>query len=381
MQQANPKTKRNKRIHFVWFIDASQTKSTSFSLRALAFAGLTGGLFFSAAGAALFLYADEVRSLRLSAEHVKELKTGILAQAMVYEHAITASEREDERNGLAARTRIVEKEIAELGKSALRLETRNGEEAAALGKVSNSLTNLDNATLNLVAAGAGQAGEPAVDPGASDESAGVSLSAKAKPLPSPLTPPLPRLGVGDTVAPKTAAGAAALMPSAKALSGSKSVEPVGGNAVHFENVEVAAGTSSATPNPKGDSSNSAIPGASTSIPAATSVVSFRLVNGAPSHTLVGRVCAVATLRGAGGATTYEPFPEALAVTSTQAGFTEPKPGCRGGQIVRFARLRPTAFAFKAPVDRILSVSLYFSTSPNAPFQTYVWKSPTTTTPR
>ncbi|MCA2959151.1 MAG: hypothetical protein IOD12_02795 [Silvanigrellales bacterium] len=380
MQQANPKTKRNKRIHFVWFVDASQTKSTSFSLRALAFAGLAGVLFFSAAGAALFLYADEVRSLRLSAEHIKELKTGILAQAMVYEHAITASEREEERNGLAARTRIVEKEIADLGKSAVRLETRNGEEAAALGKVSNSLTNLDNATLNLVAAGAGQEGELAADPGALDASAGVNLSAKTKPLPSPSPLPPLRRSTSDTVVPKTATGAAASQLGTQALPGSKGVELAGGNAVHFENVEVAEATNEAAPNPKADGSNSPFPGASPSPPATRTVVSFQLVNGAPSHPLFGRVCAVAALRGEGGATTYEPFPATLAVSSTQGGSTEPKPGCRGGQIVRFARLRPTAFAFKAPVDRILSVSLYFSTSPNAPFQTYVWKSPTTTAP-
>lgn len=350
MQQTNPKSKRNKRIHFVWFVDASQTKSTSFSLRALALGGLAGILFFAAAGAALFLYADEARRLKSTSEHVKDLKKGILAQAMVYEHALATSERDREKNTLAARTRAVEKEIGEHGKLPVRTEVQTGQEAAALGKVRNSLTNLDNATLNLVAAGASQDSILSQGEVKSQNVNSMSLSAKA-PV-AQATQPAAREAILPTTAPKPEAS----VSSAKTES------------VQFDNIVVAA---------KAASSSS--PGTVSDDPG--TVVTFQLVNGDPSQALAGRVCAVAILKGDNGESSYETYPKGLAVSSPQGQPPQPPPGCRGGQAVRFARLRPTAFAFLAPADRIQSITLYFSTAPGGSLHRHVWQNPAPPPPK
>jgi hypothetical protein len=54
---------------------------------------------------------------------------------------------------------------------------------------------------------------------------------------------------------------------------------------------------------------------------------------------------------------------------------EPVNGCRGGQYIRFARLRPTSLDVKVPSNEVVSVRVYFSEGTGASLQTATWKAP------
>ena len=349
MQKTNPRTKkRPKRLHFVWFVDASQTKSSSVSLRALAFACVGAAALVAAGAASMFLYARQTAAVHEGADYVRELKTGLLAQAMVYERTLGDKDIGQGEGSLAERTRQVEKEIGRNAKAAIVAEPGKGREAADLGKVSGSLTNLDNATLNLVAAGAVEdlavAGSVPVPPGSlpAQREAGTPSVAGSN-APSQFPGKVAGLAAKAPLDPKPFLGAMDDR-SSKAL-GIPTPTKVG-----FENITAE------------DSDDEGV----------GTDLRFRLVNAHPARLLSGRVCAIARVRDSNGNETQETVPPGLKTTGSTPAHDM---GCDGGQSVRFARFRPTGLQFKAEPSRIVSISLFFTESATRAVQSRAWTNP------
>lgn len=82
MSVSSPKNSRDKRLHLVFFTDASRSKSTSISVRNLLIAALVVFSLFCAAGLSLYFYNKNRALLVQKNEYIRELKATITALAI-----------------------------------------------------------------------------------------------------------------------------------------------------------------------------------------------------------------------------------------------------------------------------------------------------------
>lgn len=82
MPSSTPKNSRDKRLHLVYFTDASQTKSTSVSIRNLIFSCVAVVALFSTAVFCIILYSSNRALLTSKDDYIRELKSIITASAV-----------------------------------------------------------------------------------------------------------------------------------------------------------------------------------------------------------------------------------------------------------------------------------------------------------
>lgn len=82
MPVSSPKNSRDKRLHLVYFTDASKSKSTSISVRNLFILVFSVLGLFSAAGMSLYLYHNNRTTLAQKNDYIRELKATITALAV-----------------------------------------------------------------------------------------------------------------------------------------------------------------------------------------------------------------------------------------------------------------------------------------------------------
>lgn len=145
MPITSPRNSRDKRLHLVFFTDASKTKSTSISLRNLAILVVGLCLFLSTAGISLYLYKNNRSLLGQKDEYIRELKSSIAAYAVINERTQLSMANEiDPQTDL---TRKVAKEIQ--NPSAIDKKAQVGGNDNTLASLQSSLSSLSTVSANL----------------------------------------------------------------------------------------------------------------------------------------------------------------------------------------------------------------------------------------
>ena len=306
MQNPNPKNTRNKRLHIVYFTDASSTKSTSISFRGLFLMLASLVCLVSTSAASIYFYSSAQVELRKYKSYVKDLKSGLVAQILVAQQK--TSEKPQTAENISAQTNAVAAEIRNnpvIAKSP---------SASAAGVPVESLQGALKTTLS----------DQLVD---------------KKPQIDFAPPPLVQLKFKPNA---EVHPAAALKMAAKPL-----VAPAQGpakNLVKFANFYVESEDNQTT-------------------------FKFELTNTDQANikSIFGRVCAVVQLK-------KEILPETSAYKEIgwvtlpanlklDAGHQVAGP-CPSGEVVRFARLRPTSVVLPVPQEAIEGAVLYFAELPS-----------------
>ena len=145
MPITSPRNSRDKRLHLVFFTDASKTKSTSISLRNLALLVVGLCCLFSTAGISLYLYKNNRSLLGQKDEYIRELKSSIAAYAVINERTQLSMANEiDPQTDL---TRKVAKEIQ--NPSAIDKKAQPGGSDNTLASLQSSLSSLSTVSANL----------------------------------------------------------------------------------------------------------------------------------------------------------------------------------------------------------------------------------------
>jgi len=306
MSITSPRNSRDKRLHVVFFTDASKTKSTSISLRNLAL--LVAGLcfFFSTAGISLYLYKNNHSLLGQKNEYIRELKSSIAAYAVINERTQLSMANEiDPQTDL---TRKVAQEIQ--NPSAVDRKAQPGGSDNTLASLQSSLSSLSTVS--------------------------ASLARNEKNPPRPIDfaesrpPAMAELQTSDpdkSLAAKDAKAVQSNDPSPKsALTG-----------VQVEQQHTTEFNGQTT-------------------------LHFQLVNTSPSRgrTWTGRVCGVAELATTqnaqkAGQAGLIAIPSGEPVKNSQ----NPIDSCADGELVRFSRLRPTELIVPARQDSIKRITVFF----------------------
>ncbi|NBW82280.1 hypothetical protein EBR21_11055, partial [bacterium] len=145
MVSTAPKNSRNKRLHVVFFTDASKTKSTSISTRNLAIVvGVTAG-FFAAAGISLYLYRQNKATLSAKDDYIRELKSAITSYAVSSERnqLVMANESAPETD----LTRRIAKEIQNPFVQERKVAAAGSDDT--LASLQMSLSSLSSVSANL----------------------------------------------------------------------------------------------------------------------------------------------------------------------------------------------------------------------------------------
>jgi len=327
-----PKNSRNKRLHIVFFTDASKTKSTSISVRNLIIIGCGAALFFTAAGSSLYLYKQNRNTLASKDEYIRELKSAITSYAVSNEKNQLAMSNEAEPQTELARR--IAREI--------QFPSATDPKTTASGS-DNTLANLQSSlsSLSTVSANLARNDKP---------------SAKATPI-----------------------------NFAKSSADSKPAVPTS------DGVDKKQGSSPAqpSPNPTTDSSQIVKASAIATKPAALvgvqveqghateangkTTLHFQLVNTLKNRgqSWTGRVCGIAELAQAIPPDESRGTQVGLSAKGQTSGFValpggfkvdsarQPTNGCADGQLVRFSRLRPTELVIPAKQDSIKRVTIFF----------------------
>jgi hypothetical protein len=306
MPNTSPKNSRDKRLHLVFFTDASKTKSTSISLRNLAVVVVGLLIFFTAAGISLYLFTNNRSLLAQKNEHIRELKSSIAAFAVTNEKSQIAMANEaDPQTEL---TRRVAKEI----------EIPSEQDSkSAVADGSNTLASLQSSlsSLSSVSASLARNDKPAQPPinfaekkSGSDASATAAQQDKAMQAKSPTNLPAP------DQTPRT---------------------PLTGVQVEQRHTTEFNGQTT---------------------------LHFQLVNTSRSRSQswTGRVCGIAELNGS-AAQQKATAGGLIAIPSGQPVQTAENPtnSCADGELVRFSRLRPTELVVPARQETIKRVTIFF----------------------
>jgi hypothetical protein len=325
-----PKNSRNKRLHLVFFTDASKTKSTSISLRNLVIVGCTGLLFFAGASASLYLYKKSRETLTTKEEYIRELKSAITALAVTGEKGQLALSGEADPNGDL--TLRVSREIEFPSESDFKNVSQAREKT--LASLQSSLNSLSTVSANLARPDKNPPKAPSVN------SSKSSVEDK-----SPQTPAeqiSKTVSVGNTAV-KSAASTADTIPAVKP---SPKGPPLSGVQVEQSHTTEANGRTT---------------------------LHFQLVNTVKnrSHSWTGRVCGIAEITQGNSGHADKAGQVGLSARSAVGGFvaipggirldsaSSPNNGCAEGQLVRFSRLRPTELVIPAKQESIKRVTVFF----------------------
>lgn len=296
MPVSSPKNSRDKRLHLVFFTDASKSKSTSISVRNLVIVGLGVFSLFSGAGFSLYLYNKNRNLLSQKNEYIRELKATITALAIANDDGqVLQNKANDEEPALALK-------IAD--------EIRNfSDTEAAQAEVAsdNTLANLQSSSSSLssVSANLGRDGK---------KGSSTPLQFAAKP--------------GTQAAPEKSSNA---LPKTNAL---ETFAPLMG-------VEVEQGHT-------------------TELNGQTTIHFQLVNTSNKGQAWIGRVCGVAEITGTQKTVTREngnmvAIPSGRPVDSS----VTPSNACADGELVRFSRLRPTELVIPAKQDAIKGVTIFF----------------------
>ncbi|MEN9826433.1 MAG: hypothetical protein RI953_2178 [Pseudomonadota bacterium] len=317
MVSTAPKNSRNKRLHVVFFTDASKTKSTSISIRNLSIVvGVTVG-FFAAAAASLYLYRQNKATLSAKDDYIRELKSAITSFAVTNEknQLAMANEAAPETD----LTRRVAKEIQNPSVQEKRVAASGSDDT--LASLQMSLSSLSSVSANLARNDKNEKNQP-VDFTKSNSGSDS------------------RIASSDSTKSATQKGPDNAAPNTEVVSSAPTNQ--GGKLLNLTGIQVEQGHA-------------------TEVNGQTTV-HFQLVNISKSRgqSWTGRVCGVAELasggaapvRGAGG---FMALPGGFKVDSARY----PSNSCADGELVRFSRLRPTELVVPAKQDAIKRVTIFF----------------------
>ncbi|NBO37096.1 hypothetical protein EBU99_00770 [bacterium] len=311
-----PKNSRNKRLHLVFFTDASKTKSTSISLRNLGIVICLVVLFFVAATGSLFFYRDNKNLLIQKDEYIRELKSAIASVAVTNEKSQTTMANEaDPQTELARR---VSKEIQFPSPQ----DKKSNPQVAdnTLANLQSSLSSLSTVSANLARS----------DKADSKPTTPINFAKRDSEGKTQNNPPSADKSVS--------ARDLASVPE-PTTSGTKQTIPLSG--VHLQQ------------------------GHATEVNGQTTL-HFQLINTSRTRgqSWTGRVCGIAEVGATGNSPNPAPsklvsgfiaIPSGNRVESAQ----NPTNGCADGELVRFSRLRPTELVVPAKQDAIKRVTIFF----------------------
>ncbi|MEY4064298.1 MAG: hypothetical protein RIR26_506 [Pseudomonadota bacterium] len=310
MLSTTPKNSRDKRVHLVFFTDASQTKSTSVSVRNLVLGTVALIGLFAAAVFCVVLYTSNRALVSSKDEYIRELKSVITAMAVT--EGKTNDSISNEAQSHSEQMNSVAQEIQNPPPDAMKNSTVDSENT--LASLQSSLSSLSTVSANLAKNDA-QNSVSGVN-----FAKGVSAPTKQDELISNNKKSMNAKGSGATVK--------AGQPRALA------------NTLTGVQVESRHATE--------------LNGQTT--------VHFQLVNTSKSlgQTWAGRVCGVAELNAtdpsiestAGGLISV---PGGKPVRSAE----NPNNYCAEGEFVRFSRLRPTELVVPVKQDSIKRVTIFF----------------------
>ena len=306
MPITSPRNSRDKRLHLVFFTDASKTKSTSISLRNLALLVVGLCCLFSTAGISLYLYKNNRSLLGQKDEYIRELKSSIAAYAVINERTQLSMANEiDPQTDL---TRKVAKEIQ--NPSAIDKKAQPGGSDNTLASLQSSLSSLSTVSANLARNEKNTSGNV--------NFAKSGMPAKAEPQTS---------DTDKSLAAKDAKAVQTIDPTPKS--------PLTGVQVEQRHTTEFNGQTT---------------------------LHFQLVNTSRSRgqAWTGRVCGVAELATAQN-TQKAGQAGLIAIPSGQPVQTSQNPinSCADGELVRFSRLRPTELVVPARQDSIKRVTIFF----------------------
>jgi hypothetical protein len=328
-----PKNSRHKRLHIVFFTDASKTKSTSVSLRNLGIVSVVIFSFFAAAGASIYLYKQNKKHLFAKDQYVKELKAAITSIAVTGEKDQWSMASEDDPNTALSRKVAREIQFPTVADQELAEERHD----KTLENLQTSLSNLSTVSANL-------ARNQGADSKKSNSFAAKSSEDKSSPSSASSSNP----AVGE---PSSAGGTASESTTSHSI---KSVSTVD-EQTQLQGVRIE------------QSHSSEMNGQTT--------IHFQLVNASRNRAQIwsGWVCGIAEVSGNGSKNVannlnvntqplqssahkgFIAFPSGSKVSSPNL----PNNRCNDGEFVRFARLRPTELVIPAKQDDIKRVTLFF----------------------
>ncbi|MFZ9521563.1 MAG: hypothetical protein ACO3A4_13895 [Silvanigrellaceae bacterium] len=310
MVSTGPKNSRNKRLHIVFFTDASKTKSTSISVRNLSILAGVTFTFFSAAGASIYLYKQNKSTIHAKDEYIRELKSAITSYAVTNEKNQLAMANESAPE--TDLTRRIAKEI--------QFPAAPDKKVAAAGS-DDTLASLQMSLSSL-----------------SSVSANLARNDKSQPQEAGNTET--KVATADAVRPAQLKGsqdhAGSTADDASAAPASSAVKPQ-----NLSGIQVEQGHASE------------VNGQTT--------VHFQLVNISrnKNQSWTGRVCGIAELNSANAAArnsgSFMALPGGFKVDSARY----PSNSCADGELVRFSRLRPTELVVPVKQDSIKRITIFF----------------------
>jgi hypothetical protein len=297
MPISSPKNSRDKRLHLVFFTDASRSKSTSISMRNLTIVSFAVLALFTAAGLSIYLYNKNRSLLTQKNDYIRELKATITALS------IAGDDGQIVQSNAPSEERLMVQKIAD--------EIRNYSDSKVIQTESDS----DNTLANL-------------------QSSSSSLSS--------VSANLGRDGKMNSTSP--------LKFDAKPISQASEDKSSDAMAKGINNAEVHTPLTGVEVRQ----------GHTTELNGQTTI-HFQLVNTSDSgQTWIGRVCGVAEITGeqklsAGVLGSMVTIPGGKPVESS----VTPINSCADGKLVRFSRLRPTELVIPAKQESIQRVTIFF----------------------
>lgn len=327
-----PKNSRNKRLHIVFFTDASKTKSTSISVRNLALIGCVTAGFFTAAATSLYLYRQNKSLVESKNDYIRELKSAISSLAVTSEkNQIQMANESDPQTDIARRiAREIHSPVSADKKIA------SGQQENTLASLQSSLSSLSTVSANLARnENKNQTIDFAKNP----------ASSKAETTAEPIKPAAQQLaggpgqGMSSSADAQVAGGTTA---TGSALTGIQiehghTTEANGQTTLHFQLVITAR--------QRGRSWTGRVCGIAELNPGAKANIANR-------PTTASQVSLSARAAHAGN---YISLPSGFQIDS---GAT-PSNACADGELVRFSRLRPTELVVPVKQDAIKKVTIFF----------------------
>ncbi len=303
---STPKAKRGKRLHIVTFVDAAKTKSMSISIKLLFTLCVLLFGFFSIAAASMIFYSKNLVKLREAQKYILELKASLVSQAVVSQNLLS--------EGYSSQNAPIWQKIAAVTNAIQKPKAPAAHELAAV----------ELQAVNL----------PSVDPRAP---ALVSTPIDFAP---------PKIPTPHSTNAENTGGSQDSGPTHSTATSSERTEqiPPDNNTtdqkITFDNINTS---------PNGTNKTD---------------VEFELVNSdlKKAEPTAGRVCLVAELITAQGETIVMTYPENLKLKPDRT----PVSRCKGGQLVRFARLRPTTVTLKTAENNLHKFTLFFAETGGSP---------------
>ncbi|MEY2987193.1 MAG: hypothetical protein RJB13_714 [Pseudomonadota bacterium] len=298
MPVSSPKNSRDKRLHLVFFTDASKSKSTSISVRNLVVVVLGIVSLLSASGLSIYLYNKNRTLLSQKDEYIRELKATITALSIASDDGQLL-----QNDGTNTPERLLAEKIAD--------EIRNFTDTESIVSASatdNTLANLQSSSSSLssVSANLGRDGKKIGTP---------PIQFAAKPV-----APNNNMKNDNSVAQKPRNNKAPAPLTGVEVEQGHTTELNGQTTIHFQLVNT-------------------------------------LNNG---QARIGRVCGIAEIAEEnkvqrGFSRNMVAIPSGRPVASS----VTPSNSCADGELVRFSRLRPTELVIPAKQDSIKGVTIFF----------------------